>query len=64
VVLERKIPIRMDIKGEDAEKFEVVKKWMGLKQNTELIRALIAEKYREVLTIIPREERKPLTQEA
>ncbi|MFQ6076460.1 MAG: hypothetical protein ACE5Z5_10060 [Candidatus Bathyarchaeia archaeon] len=58
VVLERKIPIRIDFVGEDVEKFEVVKRWMGLKQNTEVVRALIAEKYREILTTIPSEDRK------
>lgn len=58
MVLERKIPIRIDFVGEDVEKFEVVKRWMGLKQNTEVVRALIAEKYREILTTIPSEDRK------
>jgi hypothetical protein len=46
-----KIPIRMDFEGEEAKKFDLVKKWLGLSQNTEVIRSLIAEKYREVLTL-------------
>jgi len=46
-----KIPIRIDFEGEDAEKFEFVKKWLGLSQNTEVIRSLIAEKYRELLEL-------------
>ncbi len=43
-----KIPIRMDFENEDAKRFEVVKRVLGLKQNTEVIRALISEKYREI----------------
>jgi 2-methylcitrate dehydratase PrpD len=43
--LEKKIPIRIDFEDAEAEKFEVVKHYMGLKQNTEVIRALISEKY-------------------
>lgn len=58
MVLGRGIPIRIDFVGEDAEKFQVVKRWMGLKQNTEVIRALIAEKYLEILTTIPIEDRR------
>lgn len=38
----------MDFEGEEAEKFETVKKWLGLKQNTEVIRALISERFREI----------------
>lgn len=44
-----KIPIRLDFIDEEAEKFEAVKKWLGLSQNTEVIRALVSEKYREIL---------------
>ena len=46
--LERKIPIRMDFEAAEVEKFEVVKRYMGLKQNTEVIRALISQKYNEI----------------
>jgi hypothetical protein len=46
-----KIPIRMDFEGEELKMFALVKKWLGLSQNTEVIRSLIAEKYREVLTL-------------
>lgn len=47
-VLERKIPIRINFEDAEVEKFEVVKKHMGLKQNTEVIRALISEKYNDI----------------
>lgn len=43
-----KVPIRIDFEGVEAEKFQSVKKYMGLKQNTEVIRALISEKYNEI----------------
>jgi hypothetical protein len=43
-----KIPIRMNLEGEIAHKFEAVKKWLGLKQNTEVIRALISDVYRKI----------------
>ena len=42
-----RISIRMDFEEEDIDRFKAVKKWMGLKQNTEVIRALISEKYHE-----------------
>jgi len=44
----KKIPIRLDFEGEEAEKFVAVKKWLGLKQNTEVVRAVIFEKYNEM----------------
>jgi hypothetical protein len=44
----RKVPIRIDFEKTEAEKFNVVKEYMGLKQNTEVIRALISEKYNEI----------------
>ena len=47
-ILERKIPIRMDFEAAEVEKFETVKRYMGLKQNTEVIRALISQKYNEI----------------
>ncbi len=43
-----RIPIRIDFENEEAEKFEVVKKALGLKQNTEVVRALVSDKYREI----------------
>lgn len=46
--LKSKIPLRIDFEDIDAEKFEVVKKYLGLKQNTEVIRALLSEKYNEI----------------
>lgn len=48
MMFQKKIPIRIDFEEAEAEKFEVVKKYMGLKQNTEVIRALISEKYNEL----------------
>lgn len=44
----KKIPIRIDFEGEDAVKFEAIKDWLGLSQNTEVIRALISRVYREI----------------
>ena len=44
----RNIPIRIDFEGKDAERFETVKQNRGIKQNTELIRLLIAEAYNEI----------------
>jgi len=48
VLLLSKVPIRIDFEGTEAEKFRVVKQHLGLKQNTEVIRVLISEKYNEV----------------
>lgn len=48
MILLRKVPIRIDFEGAEAEKFRTVKKHLGLKQNTEVIRALISEKYNEI----------------
>ena len=44
----RKVPIRIDFEKTEAEKFQTVKAYMGLKQNTEVIRALISEKYNKI----------------
>jgi len=51
MVLLRKVPIRIDFEGTEAEKFRTVKEYMGLKQNTEVIRALISEKFNEIQRI-------------
>lgn len=59
VVLQKKIPIRIDFEDAEAEKFKVIKKYMGLKQNTEVIRALISEKYNELKAL---EEKRRLQQ--
>ena len=48
VSLLRRVPIRIDFEEEEVEKFNTVKNYMGLKQNTEVIRALISEKYNEI----------------
>lgn len=51
VILQKRIPIRIDFEDSEAEKLVVVKKYMGLKQNTEVIRALISEKYNEIKSL-------------
>ena len=48
MILQKKVPLRIDFEDTEAEKFEVVKRHMGLKQNTEVIRALVSEKYNEI----------------
>ena len=52
----RNIPIRIDFEGAEAEKFRTVKKYMGLKQNTEVIRGLISEKYNEIQVLEQRRQ--------
>lgn len=44
----KKVPIRIDFEDVEADKFKTVKKFMGLKQNTEVIRALLTEKFHEI----------------
>ena len=39
------INVRVELEGENARKFEVIKKNLGLKQNTEVIRSLIRDAY-------------------
>ena len=56
MILLRKVPIRIDFKGAEAEKFRTVKKYLGLKQNTEVIRALISEKYNEIQSLEQRRQ--------
>ena len=48
VIQKKNIPIRVDFEDVEAEKFETVKRYLGLKQNTEVVRALISEKYNEI----------------
>ena len=48
LVIVKKVPIRIDFEDTEAEKFNTLKTYMGLKQNTEVIRALISEKYNEI----------------
>lgn len=52
IILLKKVPIRVDFDGEDAERFQYVKKYLGLKQNTEVIRALISGKYNEIQVLV------------
>jgi hypothetical protein len=56
VSLLSKVPIRIDFEGADAEKFQTVKRYLGLKQNTEVIRALISEKYNGILLLEQKRE--------
>jgi len=51
MILQNKIPIRINFEDTEAKKFEVVKRYMGLKQNTEVIRVLISEKYNEIIIL-------------
>jgi len=44
----KKVPIRIDFEDAEADKFKTVKQFMGLKQNTEVIRALLTEKFHEI----------------
>jgi hypothetical protein len=46
---EERINIKMVIENEELEKFKEVKKTLGLSANTEVIRALIAQKYQEIV---------------
>jgi len=39
------ISIRVNLEGDNASKFEAIKKSFGLKQNTEVIRSLIRDAY-------------------
>lgn len=52
----RKVPIRIDFEEAEAEKFRTIKKYMGLKQNTEVVRALISEKYNEIKLLEQRQQ--------
>jgi len=63
VILKNKIPIRINFENTEIEKFEVVKNYMGLKQNTEVIRALISEKYNEI-RLLEEKKRKQQIREA
>ena len=51
-----KVPIRIDFEGDEVEKFQYVKKYLGLKQNTEVIRALISGKYNEIQLLEERQK--------
>jgi len=45
---EKRINIKIVIENEEVEKFKAVKKVLGLSANTEVIRALISQKYQEI----------------
>ena len=45
---EEKIQIRLDLEGELAEKFKIVKREKGLENNTDLLRLLITEAFKEI----------------
>ena len=42
------VAIRINLEGEDARKFEAVKRYLGLRSNTEVVRALVSLKYHEI----------------
>ena len=48
------VVIRIILEGEDAQKFEAVKRYLGLKSNTEVIRFLVSSKYHEIEKKPPR----------
>lgn len=48
MTLKSKTLTGMTLKEAEVEKLEVVKRYMGLRQNTVVIRALICEKYDEI----------------
>lgn len=43
-----KISIRLDLKGEEAERFAFIKAQMGLKNDSEVVRALITKERRRM----------------
>jgi hypothetical protein len=45
---EEKVNFSMTFEGEAAKRFEVVKKYYGLENNTEVIRILLYEKYNQL----------------
>jgi hypothetical protein len=47
--MKKKIPIRIDLEGEEAERFETVKDYRGIKANTDLIRVLVSDEYNKIL---------------
>lgn len=54
---EKRINIKMVIENDEAKKFKAVKKMLGLSANTEVIRALISQKYLEMKNKNPEPER-------
>lgn len=59
----KKVPIRIDFEDAEADKFKTVKQFMGLKQNTEVIRALLTEKFHEI-QLLEQRRRAQLEKEA
>jgi len=47
--------LRLNLKGEEARKFKAVKEWLGLRRNTEVVRALVSEAYRNLKKSVERE---------
>jgi len=45
---EEKIQIRIDLEGELAEKFRAVKHDKGIENNTDVLRSLITEAFKEI----------------
>ena len=45
---EEPLNVRVEFKGETLQRFEAVKKYYGLEDNTEVLRILVNEKFKEV----------------
>jgi len=43
-----KLTLRVDLNGEAVHKFQVIKKMLGLENNTEVVRSLINQRYAEI----------------
>jgi len=46
--MEKKLELRVILNDEFKEKIEIIKNYYGIKNTTEMIRFLIADKYREI----------------
>ena len=47
-IMSKKVEIRVSLEEEFIEKIERLKSYYGIKNNTELIRLIITEKYRDI----------------
>jgi hypothetical protein len=43
-----KITIRVELEGEMANKFEAIKREMGIENNTDVLRSLISDEYKRL----------------
>lgn len=56
--MEEEVNVRVEFKGEMAEKFNKVKEELGVKNNTEVLRILVTRKFSEIVRRGPEEESK------